>query len=323
MTQRLREVKTAPRYDGKPCSTSSESKACNVAACEKDCELGEWTKWTACSKDCDGGTRKRQRFIAKAAEGAGKCAGEWDPDRLQYQSCNDKRCYSNMKCDRTQDFILLLDACPKTGEAGWAAEVKAAQGFIDSLQGQGVTAKPSVAIIHYCGPRTWSGVSKCTAKSGDKVDLEKTCKIKVAHHFSTDLAKAKTVISGLQYIPGEKLLSLALLAAKAELSLGDKASPSNVICFIDGMPLSQRQTHQAANAIRKAARLLFVAVTKFAPLKNIKTWATRRWEENVVTVDTIAKLENPEVVTHVVANLCPSETAKVKFDKSASAPTAR
>jgi hypothetical protein len=220
-----------------------------------------------------------------------------------------------MKCDRTQDYILLLDACPKTGEAGWAAEVKAAQGFIDALSGHGVTAKPSVAIIHYCGPRTWSGVSKCTAKSGDKVDLEKTCKIKVAHHFSTDLAKAKSVISGLQYIPGEKLLSLALLAAKAELSLGDKAAPSNVICFIDGMPLSQRQSHQASNAIRKAARLLFVAVTKFAPLKNIKTWATRRWEENVVTVDTVEKLARPEVVTHVVANLCPAETAKVKFDK--------
>jgi hypothetical protein len=214
-----------------------------------------------------------------------------------------------MKCNKEQDYILLLDACPKTGEAGWAAEVKAALGFIDSLQAG------SVALIHYCGPRTWSGVSKCTAKSGDKVDLKEVCKINVAHHFDSDLSKAKNVINGLQYMKGEKLLSLALLAAKAELALGDKNSPSNVIVFIDGQPLSERQSHQAATTIRKAARLLFVTVTKFSPLKPIKTWATRRWEENVVTVDGPEKLSHPDVVSHVVADLCPSETQKTRFSR--------
>lgn len=312
VTQRLREVKVAPRYEGKPCSTQSESKACNVAACEKDCELGEWTEWTKCSKDCDGGTRKRQRFIAKAAEGSGKCAGAWDEKRLQYMACNVKRCYADMKCGIPQDYVLLLDACPKSGKDGWSAEVQAANGFIDALQG----SKPQIAIIQYCGPRTWSGVAKCTGKSGDTVDMEKTCKITVKQHFTSDLQKAKSVISGMQYMQGEKLLSLALLAAKAELALGDKKSPSNVIVFIDGMPLSQRQSGQAAHQIRKAARLLFVAVTKFAPLKNIKTWATRRWQENVVTVDSVAKLAAPAVVTHVVANLCPTEVPTVKMGRS-------
>jgi hypothetical protein len=309
VTQRLREVKVAPRYDGKPCSTSSESKACNIASCEKDCELATWTQWTTCSKDCDGGTKRRQRFIAKAAEGSGKCATEWDPERLQYMQCNLKRCVSGLQCGKEQDYILLLDACPKSGEEGWAAEVKAANGFIDSL------TAGSVAVISYCGPRTWSGVSKCTAKSGEKVDLEQVCKIKVAHHFDSDLSKAKNVISGLQYMKGEKLLSLALLAAKAELALGDKNSPSNVIVFIDGQPLSERQSHQAATTIRKAARLLFVAVTKFSPLKPIKTWATRRWEENLVTVDGPEKLAHADVVTHVIANLCPSEKPKVQYSR--------
>lgn len=274
--------------------------------------MGEWTEWTKCSKDCDGGTRKRQRFIAKAAEGSGKCAGAWDEKRLQYMACNVKRCYADMKCGIPQDYVLLLDACPKSGKDGWSAEVQAANGFIDALQG----SKPQIAIIQYCGPRTWSGVAKCTGKSGDTVDMEKTCKITVKQHFTSDLQKAKSVISGMQYMQGEKLLSLALLAAKAELALGDKKSPSNVIVFIDGMPLSQRQSGQAAHQIRKAARLLFVAVTKFAPLKNIKTWATRRWQENVVTVDSVAKLAAPAVVTHVVANLCPTEVPTVKMGRS-------
>merc|ERR1719183_3390561 len=74
--QRLREVKLAMKYGGEPCGATSETKACNNQACEKDCELSGWTKWSACSKDCDGGTQKRQKFIKKVAEGEGKCAGE-------------------------------------------------------------------------------------------------------------------------------------------------------------------------------------------------------------------------------------------------------
>merc|ERR1719163_1289096 len=57
--QRLREVKQAMKYGGKPCTSTSESVACNPQSCEKDCELTEWTKWSWCSKDCDGGTQKR------------------------------------------------------------------------------------------------------------------------------------------------------------------------------------------------------------------------------------------------------------------------
>jgi hypothetical protein len=73
VTQRLREVKRAMKYGGEPCGETSETKACNGQACEKDCELTSWTKWSSCSKDCDGGTAKRQKFIKKEAEGEGKC----------------------------------------------------------------------------------------------------------------------------------------------------------------------------------------------------------------------------------------------------------
>merc|ERR1719484_84929 len=86
--QRLREVKMPMKYGGRPCGETSETKACNGQACEKDCELGEWTKWSACSKDCDGGTKKRQKFVEEEPEGEGKCPGEWSEDRLQFKQCN-------------------------------------------------------------------------------------------------------------------------------------------------------------------------------------------------------------------------------------------
>merc|ERR1719197_862366 len=90
--QRLREVKRAMKYGGKPCGETSETRACNAQACEKDCELSGWSSWSACSKDCDGGTKKRTKYVAHEPEGAGKCADEWDVTRLEYKKCNEAAC---------------------------------------------------------------------------------------------------------------------------------------------------------------------------------------------------------------------------------------
>jgi hypothetical protein len=88
VSQRLRELKVAMKYGGHPCSATSETRSCNGQACEKDCDLSDWTKWSTCSKDCDGGTQKRLKFITHEAEGAGECADEWSLHRLQYKPCN-------------------------------------------------------------------------------------------------------------------------------------------------------------------------------------------------------------------------------------------
>merc|ERR1719262_485956 len=121
--QRLREVKRAMAHGGKPCGATSETKACNAQACEKDCELSSWTKWFACSKDCDGGTKKRQKFIKKVAQGEGKCAGTWSLKRLQYKACNMKRCKIPAKskvlhCNKTMDIVLLIDGSGSLGKKG-------------------------------------------------------------------------------------------------------------------------------------------------------------------------------------------------------------
>merc|ERR1719428_1206797 len=92
LTQRLREVKVASKHEGTPCGKTSEAEPCNLQACERDCELSDWTKWSGCSKDCDGGTRKRQKFVVLPAVGQGKCADSWAPERLEYKGCNRKRC---------------------------------------------------------------------------------------------------------------------------------------------------------------------------------------------------------------------------------------
>lgn len=281
--------------------------------------MTEWTKWSACSKDCDGGTVKRQRFVKTAAEGAGECAGSWTSKRLQYKECNMKRCQlakgAEVKtCNKTLDLVLLLDGSGSLGEKGWTAEIEAANRLVSAFEIAGANhTKVQVAVILYSGPRTYGKVFLCTGQNKKKVDLEKVCGIKMVTHFTDDLKKVKTLISGLTWPKGSTLTSLALLTAKAELPLGRKDARTNVVVFTDGRPLSFRKTALASAQIRKAARLLWVPVTQHAPLALIKKWATRRWEENVVPVSDFDALKKPDVVTHIIANICPDEHPKAKF----------
>jgi hypothetical protein len=312
----LREVTMAMKYGGVPCNPRSETLSCNAQACEKDCELSSWTKWSRCSKDCDGGTAKRQKFIKKGAEGTGKCANGWSSKRLQYKECNMNRCKTPMKdfplaCNKSLDVVLLLDGSGSLGKTGWNAEIEAAQLFVDAFSNN---SKANMAVILFSGPRTWSGVRKCFHNK--KVDMEKTCGIRTITHFTDDMKEVKRLITNLHWPRGSTLTSLALMTAKAELALGRKNSPANVIVFTDGRPLSYRSTSYAATNLRKSARLLWVPVTGNAPLKYIKKWATRRWQENVVLVKSFNKLKDPTIITHIIANICPSKQPKIEIGRS-------
>jgi len=314
--QRLRDVTVAMKNGGRPCDATSQTRACNGQACEKDCELGRWTPWGQCSKDCDGGTQKRQKFIREQAEGEGKCPGRWSSKRLQYKKCNMNRCAlevgaKTLTCKQELDVILLLDGSGSLRQAGWDAEIKTAQLFVDSFASTGAQAQ--LAVILYSGPRTWGGVYKCFGKNTQKVDLETTCKIKTVTHFTSDMAAVKTKIKALVWPKGSTLTSLALLSAYSELTLGRKHAKSIVVAITDGRPLSYRATGLASRYIRKKARLVWVPVTSNAPLWRIRRWATRRWQENVVAVKTFADLEKPDLVTHLIANICPKPIAYAKY----------
>merc|ERR1719487_383818 len=266
--QRLREVKRAMAYGGKPCGQVSETRTCNNQACESDCELTEWTKWSLCSKDCDGGTRHRIKHILKTPEGNGKCPWLWSPKRLQYKMCNMKRC-PPLKCKRELDVVFLIDGSGSLGQTGWDAEIKAAETFVDAFSVSG--AKANMAVILYSGPRYWSGVYKCWGQNSKAVDMEKDCKIKTITHFTSDMAAVKKKITDLTWPKGSTLTSLALMRAKAELNLGRKDAKSVVVIITDGRPLSYGRTAVASRTLRKAARLVWVPVTRYAPLRYIKS----------------------------------------------------
>jgi hypothetical protein len=256
------------------------------------------------------------KFVTEEPEGSGKCADQWSNKRLQYKECHMIRCHVEapeipLACNRTFDVILLLDGSGSLGKEGWAAEIKAAKAFVGAFK-EG--KKADMAVILFSGPRTWSGVSKCTGKSSHSTPLEE-CGIKTVSHFTDDLDKVEELIGGIEWPQGSTLTSLALMTAKAEMALGRPDSHAVVVVITDGRPLSFRKTEIAARAVRKTARLMWVPVTKFAPLKEIKSWATRRWQENVVKVDDFGALAKPALITHLIANMCPKEQPVLRFER--------
>jgi len=238
-----------------------------------------------------------------------------------------------LTCNAKLDVVLLLDGSGSLGNAGWKAEIKAAQLLVDAFSSTGAQAK--LAVTLYSGPGTWRGVARCTGKDNKgrrfqmnprrskyqngltaanfqlhpEVDMETDCNIKTVDHFTFDTKKVKDDLGELVFPRGSTLTSLALMNAYTEISLGRSDAKSIVIAITDGKPLYSGATKEAARLLRTKARLVWVPVTRNAPLWRIKKWATRRWQENVVEVKTIEDLEKPDVVTHVIANICPKPEA--------------
>jgi len=311
--QRVRRTQTPMKYGGKSCGDTKQEIECNTQACDVDCELSAWTAWSSCSKDCGGGTRKRTRFVVKAATGAGKCANRWAPDRLEYTECNKNRCmpainHTTLACLNTEiDTVLLIDGSGSVGQRGWDAEIALSKKFVEAFQGSDSAVSAQMSVIVYSGPRTWSTWRKCFARRTSKEARKKACNINTVTHFTKDLADVQKKIAALKWPKGGTLTSKALKTAENELMLGRAGLKPNVVVLTDGKPMSKRWTGIASRSIRKKARLLWVPITRNAPLRDIKKWATRKWEENVFPVRTFRdlKAQRDAFVTHMIASVCP------------------
>jgi hypothetical protein len=222
------------------------------------------------------------------------------------------------KCQEPLDIVLLIDGSGSLGEKGWKASIKASNNFVDSMTCKEETmadgkfvcdtqGNVNMAVILFSGPPTWSGVNKCIGKTQAKVDMAEDCKIKTVTHFTTDMNAVKIKINDLTWPQGSTLTSLALMTAKYELPYGRQDSKSVIVVFTDGRPLSYRKTWQASRVVRKTSRLVWVPVTEYAPLKFLKMCATRRWQENLVQVNSFEEFEEPSVTTQLIADICPDK----------------
>merc|ERR1719487_2673193 len=101
------------------------------------------------------------------------------------------------------------------------------------------------------------------------------------------------------------MTSAALLQASDELKFGRKDASSVVIVITDGRPMSPGKTFEAAKKVRSKARLMFVPVTEYAPIKDIKGWVSKPKKESMIQVPDFATLEKPKTISTIIENACP------------------
>lgn len=301
--ERVRAVHTEARHNGAPCEQTSESVACGTEACDQDCGLAAWTSWSTCSKACDGGFKLRDRHITTPPIGGGRCPKADSPSRLEYQHCNPQTCKEGLKCASALDVVLVLDGSGSVGEAsGWESTKKAGVALINRFKAGSLGAQ--VAVLVFGGPASWAGYQKCSGSKGE-VDMSTDCKVSWLSHFSTDMATLASDVGALSWPKGSTLTAAALATAETELQNGRADAQSVVIVITDGRPMNIRKTTEAAKRLRKRARLLWVPVTKKAPLSLVKAWASRPVADNVLAVRDYKDLEKPDTINKIIADACP------------------
>eukprot|EP00929_Paragymnodinium_shiwhaense_P007137 TRINITY_DN111084_c0_g1_i1.p1 TRINITY_DN111084_c0_g1~~TRINITY_DN111084_c0_g1_i1.p1 ORF type:complete len:810 (+),score=222.09 TRINITY_DN111084_c0_g1_i1:111-2540(+) len=283
--ERQRVVRVQALHQGDPCGETTETQSCNVDACDKDCELGDWSGWSECSKACNTGSSYRLKPIVEPAVGSGTCPAIRPvaaPERVQWLKCNEQSCVGKAKvleCKATLDIILVLDGSGSLGQWGWDATQEAAGMLVKSFGDSEADINLAIQVF--------------------------STEIQWVQHFSTDHKKALAAVKTMQWPRQRTATEKALAAANSELSLGRSDAKTVVIVITDGRPNYKMRTAQAADQLKKKTRLLWVPVTRHAPLEDIKLWASEPVQDNVVVVDSFKDLEQPEAINEIIADVCP------------------
>jgi len=323
--QKSRIVETQPENGGKACGATTQENQCNIQSCDEDCELHEWTQWGNCSAACDGGNINRMRHVAVGAVGQGECPSASSSKRSQYMQCNTQACptlfatgMQTMQCDAKFDVVILLDGSGSLRAAGFKAVQAAGEMLAKAFKGSGDDATPEtgsrVAALLFSGPKTWGNYRKCLKipnKGVEPPNMDTVCGLKWVSHFTSKNDEVATKIKGLAFPSSSTFTAGALALASAELKFGRPDAQQIVIVITDGRPLSAGKTGQQARKLarRSNTRLMWVPVTRYAPKRRIRRWASKPARDNVIVIKDFKQLESPDAVTDIIASACPAAHA--------------
>merc|ERR1719215_229079 len=308
--ERSRGIKVEAEHDGDPCEATEETEPCAGQSCDADCELADWSDWSACSKACDSGMHRRMKKVTEPARGTGTCFEPESLDRLEFKSCNDFPCEDiavngTLSCDSKVDIVLMIDGSGSLGQFGWDKSLIAAKSIIDSLNASDDKVKVSVQL--FSGPRTWDDYYLCTDNSDPnvQVDISKQCGITWVEHFTTDTTALSEAVGKLEWPSASTLTSVALGEAEAELMYGRADANAVVICITDGWPMSAHNTRVAANKLKEKASVIWVPVGAGAPLDLINELASLPTTDHIVHVTDFQDLEKKTTINKIIADVCP------------------
>ena len=178
---RFRTVSRAPAFGGVPCPQLSEAGICNPERCPVDCVMSAWGRWSACSASCAGGTRTRQRSVARTAElGGKKCSA------LQGTSaCAPHACPVDCTLGAWQNWSACSATCgsglerrsrlPGTAAAHGGSECRSAAVTAERVCDAGPCP------VH-CAVSAWSPWTPCSATCGGGAHTRSRTVVKRAQH---------------------------------------------------------------------------------------------------------------------------------------------
>jgi len=95
---------------GDPCvGNSTREEICNTHKCPVDCQLQEWTDWSACSVSCGTGVKVRSRVKTQEREGGKACDGQLSEVKDCPNTENDAFCPSTTTTTANIVYVAASD----------------------------------------------------------------------------------------------------------------------------------------------------------------------------------------------------------------------
>merc|ERR1719461_1771226 len=120
--------------------------------------------------------------------------------------------------------------------------------------------------------------------------MKEDCGIDWVRHFTSTTDEIKTLATEVadytdkNWMKSTTLTSVALGQADDELYYGREDANSVVIAITDGWPMSPRNTKMAAKKLQEHAKVVWVPVTRSAPVKLIEKMASLPAEDHVIEI---------------------------------------
>lgn len=276
--ERTRAVLTEARNGGDACPQLVESQVCSREPCSRDCELSEWSEWSACSKMCGGGTQSRQRSILKPPIGSGTCA---DDMRAESQSCNANPCATadSYTCaGAKEDIVLLVDSSSALTKTEFEQFQKLSEALIP-----GYDPGPDAAQVAVLG----------MSRSTKKVSGMQSSQDSLTSKIQSDLSQTRGAT---------KLGGGVNMAERVLLREGRRGVFQTVVVLTRGRiadPCNARQ--QAQRLKQRGVRLMFVVIGEDTfKHRFLNSLVSRPSESNLLSIQ---KLDDDNDVSKAANNI--------------------
>mmetsp|Transcript_12574 Transcript_12574/g.28437 ORF Transcript_12574/g.28437 Transcript_12574/m.28437 type:complete len:848 (+) Transcript_12574:114-2657(+) len=296
---RTRTVIEEARFGGAPCPDENAiSEQCNVAPCESDCVLNEWSAWSNCSRSCGGGLQHRIRAVAELATSQGFCPAE--QERLEYKHCNAQSCASGatLKCASVVDLVIVLDGSHALGATDFGALKQFVAALVSNM-GIGSDAA-HVGLLLATGPKSWNDAEECLAGATGK-----NCDPEMPLPLTSDASAVQTAVSGLEWPASPLYAYSALTMAETMFKSSRPEAFPTVLIVTKGMPLSESRTVLAASRLKQSSRLLWLSLGDSVELRKVTSWASEPARDNVLLASGADVLSAPGKLPEIIGALCP------------------